>query len=98
MGGIGGQVDFFRGAQLSEGGLAILMMPATATKGTRSRIVQQLDNGTVTTPRSGVDFIVTEHGAADLRGRTVRERAETIAAIAAPDFRDELREAAEKTG
>jgi acetyl-CoA hydrolase len=73
VGGIGGQAEYLRAAQRSPGGCAVVALPATA--GRRSRIVPRLDPATVTTPRSGVDVVVTEHGTADLRGRSLRERA-----------------------
>ncbi|QTV80479.1 acetyl-CoA hydrolase/transferase family protein [Microbacterium sp. NIBRBAC000506063] len=87
VGGVGGQIDFLRGAQLSAGGVSIIALPATASGGRRSRIVRDLDGGVVTTPRSGVDFIVTEFGIADLRGQGLAARSEAISAIAAPEFR-----------
>ncbi|HVW42140.1 MAG TPA: acetyl-CoA hydrolase/transferase C-terminal domain-containing protein [Amycolatopsis sp.] len=90
LGGIGGQLDFLRGAQLSRDGRSIVMLPATAVRGTKSRIVRELDQGTVTTPRSCVDFIITEYGCADLRGKALTERAEALIAIAAPEHRDAL--------
>jgi acyl-CoA hydrolase len=93
LGGIGGQPDFLRGAQLSPGGRSIIMLPATAAHGTKSRIVTHLDQGVVTTARSGVDFIVTEFGIADLRGKTLQERAKALIAVAAPEHRDALAEA-----
>jgi len=88
--GIGGQPDFLRAAQRSTGGLAVVMLPATARSGQESRIVRRLHAGAVTTPRSGVDVVVTEHGTADLRGRSLTERAQALTAIAAPDHRDAL--------
>ncbi len=88
LGGVGGQVDFLRGAQLAREGRSIIALPATA--GSRSRVVRQLDQGVVTTARSGVDTIVTEFGVADLRGLGLRERAAALAAVAAPEFREEL--------
>jgi acyl-CoA hydrolase len=93
LGGIGGQVDFLRGAQLSPGGRSIIMLPATAARGTLSRIVPTLDQGVVTTGRSGVDYVVTEYGLADLRGRTLAERRAALIAIAAPEHRDRLADA-----
>lgn len=89
--GIGGQVDFVRGAQLSRGGRSIITMPSTARGGKTSRIVPSLSPGTVvTTSRGDVDYIVTEYGIAKLKGRTLRQRAEALIAIAHPDFREEL--------
>ena len=89
--GVGGQVDFVRGSARSRGGKAIIAMPATASGGKISRIVSRLDEGScVTTSRSDVHYVVTEYGVADLRGKTVRERARALIAIAHPDFRAEL--------
>ncbi|MFH1134796.1 MAG: acetyl-CoA hydrolase/transferase C-terminal domain-containing protein [Pseudomonadota bacterium] len=96
--GVGGQVDFVRGARRSQGGRSIIAMPASAAKGRVSRIVPALAPGqAVTTSRNDVDYVVTEYGAARLRGRTVRSRAEALIEIAAPEFRDELREGFKKT-
>lgn len=89
VGGIGGQADLLRAAQRSPGGRSVIMMPATTTDG-RSRIVSQLDCGVVTSPRASVDFVVTEYGTADLRGRTLGERAAALTAVAAPDHRRPL--------
>lgn len=95
--GVGGQVDFIRGARLSKGGRSIIAMPATAAKGTASRIVPMLTEGAaVTTSRCDVDCIVTEYGIARLRGRTLADRARQLIEIAAPQFRDDLRLAFEK--
>ncbi len=89
--GVGGQVDFVRGATMSKGGRTIITMPATAAKGTISKIVPFLANGAaVTTSRCDVDYVVTEYGIAQLHGRTLRERAKQLIAIAAPEFREEL--------
>ena len=93
--GIGGQVDFVRGAARSRDGKAIIALPATAKKGAVSRIVAALSPGTaVTTMRADVDYIVTEHGVAHLRGKGLRERAEALIEIADPAFRDQIREEA----
>lgn len=90
--GVGGQVDFIRGAALSNGGRSIIAMPSTASHGTISRIVSQLDaGGTVTTSRADVDYVVTEYGIAHLKGHTLQERGEALIKIAHPDFRDELK-------
>ncbi len=91
VGGIGGQPEFLRAAQRSPGGRSIVMLPATALGGRESRIVRRLHAGAVTTPRSGVDFVVTEYGIADLRGRTLAERAAALVAVAAPEHREALR-------
>jgi 4-hydroxybutyrate CoA-transferase len=91
--GVGGQVDFVRGANRSKGGRSIIAMPSTAAKGKASRIVAALDRGqAVTTPRNEVAYVVTEHGVADLKGKTIRDRAEALIAIADPQFREQLRE------
>ncbi|MFO0845265.1 MAG: acetyl-CoA hydrolase/transferase C-terminal domain-containing protein [Gemmataceae bacterium] len=90
--GIGGQMDFMRGAALSRGGKAIIALPATAKGGTVSRVVPELAPGAgVVTTRGHVHWVVTEFGAVDLHGRTLRERAELLTSIAHPDFRGELR-------
>jgi 4-hydroxybutyrate CoA-transferase len=89
--GVGGQVDFVRGAARSKGGKSILAFPSTAGGGKYSRIVAKLDYGTVvTTSRYDVHYIVTEYGIADLRGKSVQERAKQLIAIAHPDFRKQL--------
>ncbi|MFH1155506.1 MAG: acetyl-CoA hydrolase/transferase C-terminal domain-containing protein [Pseudomonadota bacterium] len=89
--GTGGQVDFIRGAAMSRGGRAILAFHATAARGTVSRIVPFINQGaSVTTSRADVHCIVTEYGVADLRGRSVAERAEALINIAHPDFRSGL--------
>ena len=89
--GLGGQFDFVEAAMYSRGGFSITALPATAAGGTASRIVPRLAAGAaVTTPRHCVDFVVTEFGVADLRAKTLRQRAEALAAIAHPDFRDGL--------
>ena len=93
--GSGGQVDFVRAANRSRGGKAIIVVPSTAKSGTVSRIVPTLASGThVTTGKNDVNYVVTEYGAAQLRGRSARERARSLIAIAHPDFRDSLTEQA----
>ncbi len=89
VGGVGGQGDFLRGANLAARGHAIVAMPSTALNGKASRIVPRL-NGVVTTARSDADVIVTEFGAAELRGQPLDERARHMIAIAHPDFRESL--------
>jgi 4-hydroxybutyrate CoA-transferase len=95
--GVGGQVDFIRGASRSKGGKSILAFPSTAGDGKHSRIVPKLDDGAVvTTSRYDIHYIVTEYGIADLRGKSVKERAKELINVAHPDFRDELNEALSK--
>ena len=91
--GTGGQVDYVRGASMSEGGISIMAMPSTAAGGKISRIVPYLAEGAaVTTTRNDVDYVVTEYGIAPLKGRSLRKRAEALIAIAHPDFRESLTE------
>jgi acyl-CoA hydrolase/GNAT superfamily N-acetyltransferase len=93
--GIGGQVDFVRGAARSRGGKAIIALPSTAKGGTVSRIQPVLEAGAgIVTSRGDVRYVVTEYGVADLWGRSVRERAVALIDIAHPSFRDELLSAA----
>ena len=96
LGMIGGHADFSRGCMRSKGGRGIVAMESTAKGGTRSRIVARLGDGVVTTSRADADIVVTEHGVAELRGRTVSERAKALIAIAQPSFRRELERAAER--
>lgn len=90
IGLIGGHADFMRGCLRSPGGRGIVALQSTARKGTLSRIVPKLSSGIVTTSRSDTDVVVTEYGVAELRGRTVSERAAALIAIAHPDYRAEL--------
>jgi len=88
--GVGGQVDFIRGAARAPEGRAILALPSTA-KGGISRIVVELAPGSgVTTTRNDVQYVVTEHGIASLHGKTIRERVRALSLVAEPRFRDEL--------
>jgi len=90
--GIGGQMDYIHGAALSNGGKPVIALPATAAKGTASRIVPELKPGAgVVTTRGHVHWVVTEFGAVNLHGKTLRERGEALISIAHPDFRSELR-------
>ncbi len=89
MGGTGGQVDFVRAGARSPGGHSLMVLAATAKGGTISKIVPAL-SGPVTTARSEADVIVTEYGAAELKGQTLAERARRLTAIAHPDFREGL--------
>ncbi len=90
--GIGGQVDFVRGAAFSKGGKSILAFPSTAKKGTVSKIVPFLTEGAcVTTSRTDIDYVITEFGIAELKGKTLRERARNLINIAHPNFKDELK-------
>ena len=91
--GVGGQVDFVRAASLSLGGKSIIAFPSTNKKETISRIVTKLNEGAcVTTSRFDVHYVVTEYGIADLRGKTVRQRAKNLISIAHPKFRKQLEE------
>ena len=93
LGGTGGQADFVRAGARSAGGHAIIALPATAQGGTVSRITVNL-SGPVTTARSDVDVIVTEFGAAELKGQTLAARTRRLIAVAHPDFQEELERAA----
>jgi acyl-CoA hydrolase len=96
--GVGGQMDFIRGAALAEEGRAIIALPATAGDGKYSRIVPFLREGAgVVTTRAHVRTVVTEYGVAELYGHGISERARRLIAIAHPDFRDELTAQARKT-
>lgn len=97
--GIGGQVDFVRGAAMSRGGRPIIALPATAMGGKVSRIVGRLSDGAgVVTSRGDVHYIVTEYGVATLRGRSIRERALELIQVAHPQFREGLLEEAHRYG
>lgn len=89
--GVGGQVDFLRAAARSEGGVPIVALPSTACGGTLSRVVPTLAEGAgVVTSRADVHWVVTEFGAVNLYGRSLRSRARLLASIAHPRFRDQL--------
>jgi len=96
-GGIGGQGDFVRGARNSRGGKSVLAFLSTGRRGTISRIIPRLPHGAVvTTPRSDVDYVVTENGVAHVRDMTVDQRAEALIGLAAEQFRAELAQEWEK--
>ncbi|MDQ8728221.1 acetyl-CoA hydrolase/transferase C-terminal domain-containing protein [Bradyrhizobium sp. LHD-71] len=90
LGAVGGQADFVRGAQASEGGRSIIAMSAVTPDGKQSRIVTSLGRGPVTTARADVDTVVTEFGVAELRGASLTERKRKLIAIAHPDHRESL--------
>jgi len=95
--GVGGQLDFIYGASRSEGGVPIIALPATAKGGELSRITPMLKQGAgVVTSRYHVHYVVTEYGVANLYGKTIRQRAQELINIAAPQFRDELTHAAKE--
>ncbi len=97
--GFGGQADFMRGAALAKGGLPVIALPSTTDDGRLSRIVPFLDHGAgVVITRADVHVVVTEFGVAHMFGRNVRQRAEALIAIAHPDFRESLLEAAHARG
>jgi len=96
--GIGGQVDFIRGAAHSEGGKPIIALPSITKDGDVSRIVSQLNPGAgVVTSRGDVHYVITEYGVAQLFGKTLKERARELIRIAHPKFRDELTKYAKET-
>jgi acyl-CoA hydrolase len=96
--GIGGQMDFIRGAALSPGGKPIIALPSRAMGGKVSRIVSTLAPGAgVVTTRGHVHWVITEYGTVNLHGKTIRERSEALISIAHPDFRAELRKEAAQT-
>lgn len=89
VGAVGGQVDYVRAASESEGGISIIALPSSASGGKFSRIVSQL-NGPVTTPRSDVDYVVTEWGYTRLKGLSLKQRATALINIAHPEHREDL--------
>jgi acyl-CoA hydrolase len=91
LGAVGGQVDFMHAASTNKNGLSIIAMPSTTRHGKHSRIVAQLNGPLVTTGKTDVDVIVTEHGVADLRGKTMKQRAQTISNIAASHLQDSIK-------
>jgi len=97
--GVGGQVDFVRGATASRGGKSIIVLPSTAKGGTVSRIAATLSPGTgVVTSRADIDYVVTEYGIASLKAKTIRQRAISLIQIAHPRFRAALAAEAAKAG
>jgi len=97
IGGHGGQPEMHIGSVMSKGGRALTLLPSTALNGAVSRIVPHLDEGAVVTiPRYFADYVVTEYGIASLMGKDCRQRAEELIAVAHPDFRAELKQAANK--
>lgn len=92
VGAVGGQVDFVRGARLSEGGRSIIAMTSTTPNGKLSKIVLDLGSNPVTTARSDVDAVITEYGMASLWGLDLRSRAQALIKIAHPDFREQLKD------
>jgi len=96
IGLVGGQMDFVRAANRAAEGRSIIALQSTNRDRTRSRIVARVADGVVTTPRAEADCVVTEHGIAELRGRTLAERTRALIAVADPSFRDELERASER--
>jgi len=95
--GIGDQVDFLRGGAMSEGGFSIIALPSTAQNGAVSRIVSHLSEGAgVATTRGDVNFIITEYGIAELKGKSIYQRVMELAEVAHPKFREDLIEEAKK--
>jgi acyl-CoA hydrolase len=92
--GVGGQIDFIYGASRSEGGKAIIAMPSVTDKGLSKIAPTLLDGAGVVTTRSHMHWFVTEHGAVNLYGRTLQERAKLIISVAHPDHRESLEKAA----
>ena len=92
----GGQMDFVRAANRAPEGRSIIALPSTTRDRAHSRIVARLPDGVVTTPRAEADCVVTEHGIAELRGRTLAERARALIRVADPAFRAELQRASER--
>jgi acyl-CoA hydrolase len=96
IGLVGGQMDFVRAATRAPEGRSIIALQSTSRDRRQSRIVGKLADGVVTTPRADADCVVTEHGIAELRGRTLAERARALIAIADPAFRMELQAAGDR--
>lgn len=100
--GVGGQVDFVRGAQMSRGGRSFIAIPSTANSpklGYTSKIVAHFPEGTaVTTPQSDVQYIVTEYGCVNLKPLSMKDRIHAMISLAHPDFREQLRDQAKDVG
>ena len=96
--GVTGMLDFMRGTVRARGGKSILMLPATALQGKKSRIVPQFDDEAVVVPRGDVHYVVSEYGAVNLFGKSLQERAMAMISIAHPEFREELFYEAKKMG
>ncbi|HSO19117.1 MAG TPA: GNAT family N-acetyltransferase, partial [Desulfosarcina sp.] len=96
--GVTGMLDFIRGSAMSEGGKSLLLLPATAMQGKKSRIVPLLDDMAVVVPRSDIHYVCTEYGVVNLFGKSLQERALAMISIAHPDFRDELFSQAKEMG
>ena len=96
--GVTGMVDFATGAVLSEGGLSIIVIPSRSIDGKSSRIVPEIEGGSVLIPRSDVYHVVSEYGAVNLFGKNLQERAMAMISLAHPDFRDELLKKAKEAG
>ncbi|HVB15554.1 MAG TPA: acetyl-CoA hydrolase/transferase C-terminal domain-containing protein [Stellaceae bacterium] len=96
IGLVGGQMDFVRAANRAPEGRSIIALPSTSRDRKHSRIVARLADGVVTTPRAEADYVVTEHGIAELKGRTLGERARALIAIADPAFRADLQRTGER--
>ena len=97
LGGAGGQVDFAIGSTLSSGGCSIAVLRSTTSKGDVSRIVPTFEEGTtVSIPWTFTDYVVTEYGIAKLLGKSRRQRAQELVAVAHPDFQAELATQANK--
>jgi acyl-CoA hydrolase len=97
LGAVGGQVDFMHAASTQQKGLSIIALPSVTNNGKHSRIVTQLNSPLVTTSKADVDIIVTENGIADLRGKSLQQRAMAICRIAAPSFQEEIMRQAHNT-
>ena len=94
--GVGGSLDYVEAAALAEDGVSIIALPSTTEDGRRTKIVSGLSAGSVvTTPRFCTDYIVTEYGIARMKGKDLRARAESLVAIAHPDFRPDLEKSLE---